>query len=193
MPRSKEDIKSYFSEIFFNLMYQELERCIKNDIRYVAALALLSYTEYIGGLISGNLGLKDKSKDNFYEALMYFPQEYRTIDANLKIEYVDEKGAKCTDEGIYSLVRCGVVHEYFLKGVATGVINHQDGQTQPDHIGIVVTTGPEKFLIFRTNEYFRDFKSAVDKIYKKLIVEYDPDLLKKFNASLDRIFLRRIL
>ena len=68
-------IIDYFNEFIFGFVYHDIERCIEAKANYIAALALLSYTEYIGGLISGNLGMKDKAKENFEEALKYFPDE----------------------------------------------------------------------------------------------------------------------
>jgi len=113
LQRSKWQIIDYFHQFLFGFIYHDIERCIEAKANYVVALALLSYTEYIGGLISGNLGLKYKAKDNFDKALEYFPDEYRNINSTIQIEYEDDKGNIKTDTGIYSLYRCGMVHEYF--------------------------------------------------------------------------------
>ncbi len=199
MQRSKEDIINHFQEFIFDFIYHDIEHCIEVRANYAVALALLSYTEYIGGLISGYLGLKNKSKSNFEEALKYFPKEYSDVNITLKVEYRDERGQIKSDTGIYGLFRCGMVHEYFIKGLGT-VINNPDGHAEAHRIGVEVmkvemlSTGvEEKLLVLRTNEYFRDFKVAVEKIYKRLILNSDPKLLKGFNKSLDRIDARRIL
>ena len=197
MQRGVGQIIDYFHQFIFGFIYHDIERCIEAKANYVVALALLSCTEFIGGLISGNLGLKNKSKDNFDEALKYFPGGYKDIDSELTVEYVNEDGVAQIDNGLYSLFRCGVVHEYFPKGVDVGVLNYPDGQTNGNRIGIQVTPPqgePQRKLhLFRNNEYFRDFKFAVDKVYKGLIVDCDPKLLEGFNRSLDRIYSRRII
>jgi hypothetical protein len=206
MQRDEWTIIDYFQHFIFGFIYHDIERCVEARANYVVALALLSYTEFIGGLISGRLGLKDKGvpTSNFNEALQYFPKEYASLNASLKIEYKDDNGKTQTEQGIYALFRCGMVHEFFIKGFAT-IYNDPDGHAQ-DHIGIVKAERPiewpeehsippylNKVLEFHTNEYFRDFKSAVDRIFKLLIVDKDQRLLRGFNDSLDRVYSRRIL
>ncbi len=205
MQRTREEIIYHFHKFILGFIYHDIERCIEARANYVVALALLSYTEYIGGLISGHLGLKDKGivQTNFEEALKYFPNEYKQVDSSIVIQYIDEdgqpildkKGNPKQDKGIYRLFRCGMVHEYFIKGFLTTMVNNNpDGYTKEKRIGIeTVLEDSSKRLIFYTNEYFRDFKSAVDKIYKLLIVEENKELLAGFNKSLDTISSRRIL
>lgn len=167
-------------------------------------MALLSYTEFIGGLISGNLG-KSSATENFGRALKLFPEEYRKINSSIRIEYIDNKGKLITHKtGIYDVFRCGLVHEYFIKGRVL-IYNNADGHTD-EHIGILrkehiikfpaeigMPPYPSRYLEFHTNEYFRDFKSAVGKIIKLLLIDRDEKLLKGFNESLDRINSRRIV
>ena len=204
MKRSKEQIIDYFREFIFGFIYGDIERCIEAKANYVVALALLSYTEYIGGLISGNLGLRKKSPENFRKALEYFPKDYDDFDSSIKVEYKDDKGKTITETGIYSLFRCGMVHEYFIKGFAI-IYNNPDHHTD-EHIGIlkknykierpralISPPYPNNVLEFHTNEYFRDFKLAVKKILKLLTVDKDQELLKGFNKSLDRLYSRKIL
>ncbi|MBU2608244.1 MAG: hypothetical protein KKF26_02900 [Chloroflexi bacterium] len=199
MQRSKEEIIDYFQEFIFGFIYHDIERCIEVQANYAVALALLSYTEYIGGLISGNLGEKKESENNFNRALKHFPHKYQGINKTLKAQYVGKNGKLKTDTGIYKLFRCGMVHEYFIKGLGT-IINNPDGQAAAHRIGIDVMevkmwpTGlTEKLIILYTNEYFRDFRLAVNNIYKKLIIDSDVKLLDGFNKSLDRINARKIL
>ncbi len=205
MQRSDWHILDYFHTYIQGAIYPEIERCIQVGADNVVALALLSYTEYLGGLISGTLGLNGKSRLNFKKALEYFPTEYNDIDSSLNMEYTDENGKRQTKKkGIYDVFRCGLAHEYFIKGFPI-IYNNPDGHTN-EHIGILrkehiiefpVETGlrpyPSRYLEFHANEYFRDFKAAVGKIIKLLLVDRDEKLLKGFNESLDRIRLRRIV
>ena len=205
--RTKVEIIDYFQEFIYGSICHNIENCIKAGSNYVVALALLSYTEYIGRLISGNLGIQRESGKSFKKALDYFPNEYNKVDSSIVIQYIDKdgqpildkKGNPEQDKGIYGLFRCGMVHEYFIKGLGA-VINNPDGHAEAHLIGVEVmnveisSTGiEEKLLILRTNEYFRDFKSAIDRIFKLLVVDKDPRLLRGFNNSLDRIYSRRIL
>ncbi|MBI4296434.1 MAG: hypothetical protein HY667_04880, partial [Chloroflexi bacterium] len=190
LQRSEEMITDYFHQFIFGFIYHDIERCIEARANYLVALALLSYTEYLGGLASGNLGLVGKSQKNFEKALDFFPQEYKQIDSSILIQDVDEDGKQILDNkgkpkqktGIYHLFRCGMVHEYFIRGFAT-VYNDPSGLAK-NHIGIVkaerliewpkeykIPPYTNKVLEFHTNEYFRDFKLAVDKIFKMLIID----------------------
>jgi hypothetical protein len=190
MQRTREEIVDYFHEFIFGFIYHDIERCIEAKANYVVALALLSYTEYIGGLISGNLGLKDRGipTSNFNTALEYFPKKYKDINLTLQVEYTDENGNTQSEKGIYSLFRCGMVHEYFVKGESI-VYNEPYGHTK-SHIGII--KNGEK-LEFHTNEYFRDFRLAIYKIYKLLVMDSNPKLMDGFNNSLYRISSRKII
>ncbi|MDO9028614.1 MAG: hypothetical protein Q7U68_07140 [Candidatus Roizmanbacteria bacterium] len=192
MQRQKNEIIDFFQTYIFGFIFKDIKNCINARANYVVALSLLSYTEYIGGLISGNLGLRDKSKENFYAAIEYFSNEYKELDKKIEVEFTDDKG-KINDKGIYAIFRCGLVHEYFIRGAKT-TVNNNPYSSHTNHIGIEVHDTPTgKLLIFYTNEYFHDFQTAVDKIYKLLIVDNNPILLDGFNKSLDRLEGRKIL
>lgn len=202
MYRNVGIIRDYFEQFIFGFIYHDIEQCIKNGANYVVALALLSYTEYFGGLVSGNLGLKPKSKQNFNEALSYFPKEYQKIDSSVEVNYLNENGKESKEKGIYSLFRCGLVHEYFVKGFAT-IYNNPEGLAQ-NHIGIVKAeykielrgSSSEKVVNkvfeFYTNEYFRDFRYAVQKVFE-LVIEEDASVLRLINQSLNRVYARRVV
>jgi hypothetical protein len=202
MQRNESQIVDYFRQFIHGFIFNDIENCIKCRANYVVALALLSYTEYLGGLISGNLGL-NKSKQSFEKALQFFPKKYKELDSSLTVQYTDEKGVLRIEHGIYTLLRCGMVHEYFPKGMVT-IYNDPSGQERK-HIGILKKEYQTKFheslamepysnkvIEFHTNEYFRDFKAAVNRILNGLILDKNGDLLTGFNNSLDRIYSRTI-
>jgi hypothetical protein len=170
---SESVIREYFDVFLFGFILNDIKQCIKAKANYVIALALLSYTEYVGALISGNIGLKGRGipRKNFHNALEYFPKEYLDIDAKIQVEYIDNNGKRKKEKGIYSLYRCGMVHEYFVKGDSI-IHNNPYGQLK-SHIGIIKDKGKFKF---HTNEYFRDFQSAIKKIYKKILDDFEVDL-----------------
>ncbi len=203
MQRSVWHIADFIHTYIEGFIYNDIERCIKAEASHVVALALLSYTEFIGGLISGNLGKNGSATENFRRALKLFPEEYGKVDSSIQLQYVDKGKLRTRKTGIYEVFRCGLVHEYFIKGHAL-IYNNPDGHTD-EHIGILIKeeliefpeTGldpyPSRYLEFHTNEYFRDFKLAVGKILKLLLIDKDEKLLKGFNESLDRISSRRIV
>jgi len=203
--RSGWHIADFFHTYINGFIYNDVERCIEAEANHVVALALLSYTEFIGGLISGNLGKTGHTKENFEIALKYFPKQYREINSHISIQHIGDKGKPVLRRtGIYDVFRCGLVHEYFIKGHVL-IYNNPDGHTD-EHIGILgkeheiefpAETGlpsyTSKYLEFHINEYFRDFKSTVEKIIKLLLIDRDEKLLKGFHESLDRVRLRRIV
>ena len=164
--RTKDELSAYFDEVIDRIVYPEIERCIKSDARHIAALALLSYTEFIGALINGHLGSRGTSECDFNTALEYFSTGYRDADSELKVEYVNGNGSKLTDEGIYKIFRCGLTHEGLIKG-SSGVSNDPNGRCNNMRIGVAVISNvlrinnegeseesEEKILVFYVNEYF---------------------------------------
>ena len=189
MRRSQQDIKKHFREYIFGFIFNDIHGCIKAGANYTVALALLSYTEYVGGLINGTLGLQGKSQEQFNKALEFFEwngdgkyykdfkQKYRDIDFQIK-------------EGtIYALFRCGLAHEYFIKGDSL-VHNNPNGYFVDGDAGVQVIDGR---LRFHTNAYVRDFNNAVQKYYEKLIKEKNQDLLDAYDSAMDRVSVREIL
>ncbi len=204
MQRSFWHIADFIDTYIKGFIYNDIERCLKAEASHVVALALLSYTEFIGGLISGNLGKKGHAEKNFERSLKYFPEEYRKVNSSIQLQYFDKGKPISRPTGIYEVFRCGLVHEYFIKRHVL-IYNNPDGHAD-EHIGILrkeqiiefpAETGlppyPSIHLEFHTNEYFRDFKSAVGKIINLLPIDRDKKLLKGFHESLDRIRLRRIV
>ncbi len=96
------------------------------------------------------------------------------------------------DGNVYNLFRCGLAHEYFIKGDSL-VHNNPDGSCTPGEpgVGVHVDSGTKR-LQFHTNAYFRDFKGAWERYQHDLIDGSDKNLVRKFNNALDRVGLREI-
>lgn len=133
--KTKEEIIDFFHEYIFGFIFNDIQNCIKATADYTVALALLSYTEFLGGLINGKLGLEKWSKKNFGKALDYFPKQYKSLK-NIKIEYYVNKKRQ-EKMGLYEIFRYGLAHEYFIKGgrKISCVWNNPNGYTA-DHIGV---------------------------------------------------------
>ncbi len=181
------EIKEYFDEFVFGFIFRDIENSIKAKANYVVALALLTYTEYLGGLITGDLGLQNKSKTNFDTALKYFEWKGdKKYYSKFKVELEDSKSTK--KMGVYEIFRCGLIHEYFSKGTC---VVHNNSQ-HPDHcVGEDAGVGwINNRLRFHNNAYFRDFKHAVNKYYAELVqgVQKGND----FSAAIKRISSRKV-
>ena len=191
MTRSTEQIIHFFDEYIFGFIFNDIDRCIHARANYVVALSLLSYTEYIGGLITGKLGIRNESSNNFNAAMEYFEcNGDRKYYKDFKMHYTDENN-KTSDADIYKIFRCGLVHEYFVKG--DSFVHNETSYLPSEDKGVSweLVDGKER-LRFHCNAYFRDFRNAVKKYYKLLIIDKDPNLLKNFNEALDKIESRKI-
>ena len=72
------------------------------NANYLAALGLVAYTEFMGGLINGTLGHRGKSKKRFYALWDRMGPEYQSV------------AAKRAFVKIHSDVRSGLVHSYLI-------------------------------------------------------------------------------
>jgi len=158
------EIKEYFYEFVFGFIFNDIENSIRAKANYIVALALLVYTEYIGGLITGDLGVQKKSKTNFNAALKYFEWKgNKKYYSNFEVKI---KGSDKTLD-VYEIFRCGMVHEYFSKGICIVHNNPQHPDCCVDNDVGIGWVGNQ--LRFHNNAYFRDFKHAVNKYYAELI------------------------
>lgn len=190
----KNFVLDYFQEYIFGFMFNDIENCIKAKANFAVATLLMAYTEKIGSLTSGHLGLSGHSEKDFDECLKYFefqgkPDYYK----DFKIKY--EENGKENEIGIYKAFRCGLIHQYFPK---IPCITHNNSDSV-DHvidtdagIGWIQHNGI-KTLRFHTNAYYRDFKKAVDKIFRQIFVQDDPEITTGVEKSLKRIFDRKFL
>ena len=164
-------LRNFYRNVFYGFMCQDIEQCIKARANYSVALLLMTYTEILGGLLTGNLGLVGHSKSNFNKGIsqlawvddLGYYKNFRAV--------VKEKG-EWKKYDIYKLVRCGLVHEYFVKG---GGIVHNNSDAV-DHcnaedagIGWINHRG-KRVLRFHNNAYYRDFREGITKCETLLLV-----------------------
>lgn len=105
MNASQKAILHVFDEHVFGAMRTELDWTLRGAAANLAALGLVAYTEFLGGITTGDLGHKDASGSNFCAFLPYLGPDYVQLS---------QKGVD-----IYKHVRCGLAHEYFIKGKST--------------------------------------------------------------------------
>lgn len=105
MNPSQKAILHAFDEHVFGSMRTELDWAIRGRAVNLAALGLVTYTEFLGGISTGDLGRQGCSGSNFRAFLRYLGPDYE----RLAQQAVD----------IYERVRCGLAHEYFIKGEST--------------------------------------------------------------------------
>jgi len=184
------EIEVYLNQFFDAFIFKDIENCIAAKANYVVALALLTYTEYLGGLKTGNLGLSDKTPENFRAGLELFewngdPNYYK----GFAIEIEDQGVRRQCD--VYTLFRCGMVHEYLIKGESLVHNNPRVDYCIPADQGIGWHDHERhRILRFHTNAYFRDFKNAVQKYKGMLRMTQTREL---FSSAIERLNERKVL
>jgi hypothetical protein len=148
-------------DLFFNYqvkwMYAGIEATMKKETGYTCALALSTYTEIMGGLVTGNLKDHRKSKQNYIAFLPYLGRKYVELEETLNKEKLS----------LYWQVRSKLVHEFSLRESHFIIMSEQPSD---DKIGIEAIFDENR--IFQLNilitEYYRDFKNGVTKYHDKL-------------------------
>jgi len=115
---------------------------------FLAAMGLLSYTEFVGKL-------KYNEKKNGRD---YASGNFNRFFDNLGLGYKQFRASCCPD--VYNKFRCGLVHEYLPK--ATCDIHMVKKPDKP--IGIGVERSGQYYFVVET--YFEDFKRAFDQLEK---------------------------
>ena len=124
MNQTQKAILHAFDEHVFGSMRSELDAAIRGRAANLAALGLVTYTEFLGGIATGELGRQSCSGNNFRAFLRYLGSDY---------EQLAQRGVD-----IYERVRCGLAHQYWIKGDSTiwleasapcGIVSSANGPT----------------------------------------------------------------
>ena len=208
MPVIQKEVEDFFQKYLLGWMCTDIEKCITATANLGVAALLMTYTENIGSIIAGHLGLSGHSRADFNNFLEYFefngdPKYYK----DFRIKYRETKSSSTRETDIYEAFRCGLVHEYapkFLCSVANNPIATPIPPGAPG-VSITATFSPMGYsgyippqpgkpqLLFYTNAYYRDFKNALDKVYKIISNKTDPNLIQNCQTSLERIFERELV
>lgn len=167
-----QDISNFFETYVFGFIYHDVEAAIKCKANFLAAMALLTYTEFLGGLQNGNFGVDEKDRLIKKQTRKNFETFFCYLDNGLGTEY--QSLLKSTRLDVYRDARCGLVHQYFIKQNAT----IWTGLRPDSKCGI--TLREDGHIDFYVEKYFLDFKAAVQKYFDKLVSERDPTLVENF-------------
>ena len=157
----KKDVDKFFDQYVRSFIYHDIQAGIDGNANYMVALALVAYTEFMGGMLLGRFVKRSHrdtiARDKFNKFIQtYFPPCYITAEAQLKVSGRD----------LYDTVSNGLAHNYFIK---LGEANFTIYLKTPLHCGI--TYDPiNAHLSFNVTDYFRDFQSACDKYYSDLTI-----------------------
>jgi len=147
-------------------MYAGIEATMTEKESYhTCALTLSTYTEIMGGLVTGNLRKEyGESRKNYEAFLPYLGQKYVNLDNLIKTQYPDRL------KNLYSAVRSKLVHEFSLRESHMFVSYEK---LHDEKIGIELLSNKVKdheaiHINFLIPEYYRDFKNGVNKYYDDL-------------------------
>jgi len=208
---NKAEVIDFFKQYILGWMCKDIGECIKAEANVAVAALLMSYSENVGTLIEGHLGLTGTSGSDFRKFLEY-------LEFNGNPDYYKQFKIKCQDSGsssvktmdIYTAFRCGLIHEYAPK-LSCIIQNNPDNidNCSKDDPGIgwynpsspggpigysgyippVATATPA--LRFHTNAYFRDFRNALNRIYKDMSA--NSGLLNNVKRSVERVRGRKLI
>jgi hypothetical protein len=137
----------------FGFIYHDIQAAVDGNANYLAALGLVAYTEFLGGLINGTLGEVGHSKKRFYAFWNRMGPEYQSVAAQRALVK------------IYSNVRSGLVHSYFV--AQDSVVKMTAGDGHGERCGVEVIE-PGGRVIFIVEKYFKDFKAACARYFEEL-------------------------
>ena len=154
----------------------DIPTAIRGNANYLAALGLSTYTEILGGLYCGDLSGKKKDLNRHYKSFIreFFHPDYMEVDRDLRKDHL---------EGIYSVVRSGLTHEYFIKKVSKIEMDC----SQSINCGITYDPGKNPKIIFYVKQYFQDFKDVFEKYYDSIKTDQSGELLRNFEKALRSI------
>lgn len=165
---SREQIRRIFEKNVFTFMETDVRRevalaklgspcdsCGTNPGggNFLAALGLLSYTEFLGSFITGSYG-RGRARNNFNSMYARLGHNYRDFGKSIDV---------------YDVFRCGMVHEYTVKQSAD-IAMIRGGEL----CGIGRQQNGRLFLVIET--YLDDFMVAAKALYTEIMSSDDPQL-----------------
>ena len=155
-----QEIDAFFQEYVFGFMFNDIVRALNTGTNFLVALGLSVYTEAMCGLVTVHLRDPNWSRRNYEAFLPYLGHPYEKLHDQIDL---------------YKRVRCGLVHEYFVKGQSIIAVRFIPRNAP----GIVLEDDTMKLAV---EFYFRDFKIGVRKYYNRLM-SGDHELLLNFKQA----------
>jgi hypothetical protein len=154
MGMSHSKIDAFFLVYVFGFIATDIRREIhqaragKTAGNFLCALGLLCYTEVLGGVKRGTLA-RGQGKANFDAFFSDLGQEYG--------------GLLSSGVNVYEIFRCGMAHEYLIKG---GAVVKMLKNSEP--AGIARVPGGYYLCVER---YFEDFLAAARRLHADLLAD----------------------
>jgi hypothetical protein len=121
---TKDDKNKTIAEVCHALLdFQlgDLEKALSQGLNFLVAIGLMVATEFLGGLITGKLGLLGSSRQRFESGFAYLGKEYGDMLTGHKKGILD----------IYENVRCDFIHQYLPPNVMGVLAQETFGPGRP--------------------------------------------------------------
>src|SRR2546427_1642505 len=159
----RELVEKFFDKYVNEFMKSDLKNAIEGGANLLAALGLVTYSEVLGALKLGTITDDHGNREKFDEFLPHLGKPYQTVDSHLK-----SLGYK---HGLYQVVRCGLVHEYFPKEPSMVA---RSGPGLPG----VSWEAAEARLVIALRTFLDDFLRAADEVKAAIIAAPPAETLK---------------
>ncbi|MFA5868479.1 MAG: hypothetical protein WC941_02115 [Candidatus Bathyarchaeia archaeon] len=156
------EIDEFFEKNVKQNMYQDIECMMCHGLNFPVATLLAAYTEIIGAVYLGRIGVHHDLWCNYNEMLVQMGY------GQVITEFQNKFGNRGTP---YEIIRCGLIHECMTKK-DSNIYQKYDGC----RIGIYIDNDVIKIC---NERYFEDFKKGVDKIIEDM--NKNPDKKQMMN------------
>jgi hypothetical protein len=150
---TKHNVERFFKKYVFGFVFGDIQREIglaragTGGGNLLAALGLLCYTEFMGGIATGKVG-RGQSKRNFDAFFARLGPEYLALQKQVNV---------------YDVFRCGIAHEYLVKR------NCEVSMLKTtETCGIIEGRGR---YYFNVEKYFEDFAAACRRLHSELMAQ----------------------
>lgn len=164
MPNDQTIVRTFFQQYVYGFMQNDIEQAIAGQANFLAALGLVVYSEVLGALRMGTITDEGYNREKFDAFLPLLGPLYDSVDQELK---KDPRYPK----GLYQVVRCGLAHEYFVKGPAE-IDRHGNVPA-----GIFREPGGTR-LILVAKKFLDDFIVAAQAVENELLASSKPDTVQ---------------
>lgn len=138
-------------EIPTDWIMEDLDRAIQQRINFLAALGLVCYTEALGREVLLAKGIRGKSEADCFN---HFLQEYMGYQNPVLAD-------------AYNQFRCGLAHEYFIKGDRSQVVTRFASGEYPEQPGLRIEQNGA-LVVLALEPYLRDLKKGIQRCKEEL-------------------------
>ena len=108
-------VNTWFDQNLEGFMDNDVGAAIKGCGNYAAALLLVCYTEVLGAVSKGLLGISHNVETNFNAGLALLDAAASADGVAANYYSTFPVSLDGTPSSLYVVLRCGLVHEYFTK------------------------------------------------------------------------------